>query len=112
MIIAFVVIVAALGVVIYLTVVLRAVPGAMDERLGRLEDLPPDVGTWVTDAVSSEALAASKEGLVRETRTLLEGGGLFSRECLVRQARYRDGDGGKIVRVDPEQRVPRRRLRV
>jgi hypothetical protein len=112
MIIFFVIIVAILGIAIYLTVVLRAVPGAVDERLGRLEDLPPDVGQWVRDDSSPEAKAASGEGLLRETRTLLDEGGLFGRQQLVVQARYREGEGGKIVRVDPERRTVRKRLRV
>lgn len=113
MIVVFVIIVAALGVGIYLTVVLRAVPGAVDERLGRLEALPPDLGQWVKDDASAEGQAASAEGLVRETRTLLESrGGLFGGEQLVQQVRYREGEGGKIVRVEPERRTARRRVRV
>jgi hypothetical protein len=111
-IIVFVVIVAVLGIGIYLTVVLRAVPGAMDERLGRLEELPPNLGQWMLDDTSSAATTAATEGLIRETRTLLEAVGLFGREQLVTQARYRQGAGGKIVRVDPEQRTARKRYRV
>jgi hypothetical protein len=111
-IIVFVVIVAVLGIGIYLTVVLRAVPGAMDERLGRLEDLPPNLGEWVRDESSPEARSAADAGLVRETRTLLEPGGLLGGERFVQQARYRQGEGGKIVRVDPEQRTARKRYRV
>lgn len=112
MIIVFVVIVAVLGIGIYLTVVLRAVPGAMDERLGKLEDLPQNLGEWVRDESSEQARSAVTEGLVRETRTLLESGGLLGRERFVQQARYRQGEGGKIVRVDPEQKTARKRYRV
>jgi hypothetical protein len=107
---AFVIIVAALGVAIYLTVVLRAVPGAVDERLGRLEDLPSNLGEWVEEA---DAPAAIAEGLVRERRVLLESGkGLFGRDQLVEQVRYREGSGGKIVGVEPERRWSRKRTRV
>lgn len=109
----FVIVIAALGIAIYLTVVLRAVPGAVDERLGRLEDLPPHLGEWTQDANSEHAVSAKEQGLVRETRILLEPAqGLFGREQLVEQARYREAESGKIIRVDPERRSARRRLKV
>jgi hypothetical protein len=107
----FVVIVGVLGISIYLTVVFRAVPGALDERLGYLEDLPKDHGEWVTDKASEAGQQAASQGLTRETRVLLEPAkGLFGREQLVRQARCRDANG-KIVSVEAEQRSPRRRLK-
>ena len=102
----FVIIIAALGVGIYLTIVLRAVPGAVDERLGRLEDLPANLGEWVAE----EDAAAETEGLLRERRVLLEPSrGLLGSDQLVEQVRYREGKGGKIVRVEPERRWRRKR---
>jgi hypothetical protein len=112
MVYVFVVLVGALGVVIYLTVVFRAVPGAIDERLGKLEELPSNLGEWSTDRDSETAKQAAAEGLVRETRILLESGkGLLGGEKIVEQARYRDGPGGRIVRVEPERRWNRRRTK-
>jgi hypothetical protein len=107
----FVILVGALGVAIYLTVVLGAVPGAVDERLGKLEDLPGNLGEWVDEGECTlEGLARPVK---RERRVLLESAkGFLGRERLVEQVRYRDGDGGKIVRIDPERRWARRRTRV
>lgn len=104
----FVVLVGVLGIAIYLTVILRAVPGAVDERLGKLEELPPHLGEWVDEG--EQVLEGFGQPLLRERRVLLESGAL-GRERLVEQVRYREGKGGKIVRIDPERRWARRRTR-
>lgn len=110
MVLLFVCIVAVIGFGIYLTVVLRAVPGAVDERLGKLEDLPAQLGKWVLDETSATAKLADERGLVRETRVLLEPArGLFGGEQFVEQARLREGQGGRIVEVEPERRWSRKR---
>jgi hypothetical protein len=107
----FVVLIGVLGIAIYLTVVLRAVPGAVDERLGKLEDLPANLGEWVDEG--EQSLEGISGTVLRERRVILEPSkGLFGRETLVEQVRYRDGKGGKIVRIDPERSWARRRTRV
>jgi hypothetical protein len=103
-------IVAVLAVLLYLFVFVREVPEIAEERLGRLEDLPVDVGVWKPDTDSSEAQAARSEGLTREVRLWHDTGGGFGAGRLLRQARYRDGRGD-IVRVDADQVVKRRRVR-
>lgn len=67
-------------------------------------DLPPDLGTWKARA------AATEEGLICEERCLLPEG-RANASYLVRQVRYRDPLTRAIVRVEPEERVPRRRVR-
>ena len=103
----FLLLVGAVGVGIYLLFILNLVPGAAEERLGVLEPLPEDVGTWKRDESSAEARAAAEQGLAREVRHYFyEGSGK-----LVRQVRYCDPETQKVVRVDPEQPLRRRRIR-
>jgi hypothetical protein len=102
---------AALGTSVYLAIMYSSIPGAVDERLGKLEDVPQDVGKWVTDTESELGKQALAKGKQRETRTLHERGGLFQRETFVRQARTRNPETGEIETVEPEQRAPRRRLK-
>lgn len=64
---------------------------------GRLEPLPDDLGEW--KASNEEA------GVVREERLIAQGA------TLLRQVRYRDAVSREIVRVEPEERVERRRVR-
>jgi hypothetical protein len=71
--------------------------------LGRYELPPADLGTW------REASASPEDGLAREERYLLPEAGAKAR-YLLRQVRYRDPTTREIVRVDPEQRVRRRRV--
>src|SRR5690554_186770 len=104
MIYAFVFSVGAVGFLIYLMLMFTAVPGALDERLGALEPLPDPLGRWVVDEDSEQAKAARREQLVREVRWLHRpASGLFGREKLVKQVRYRAAESGDIVRVDPEE---------
>jgi hypothetical protein len=69
---------------------------------GRYEPPPPDLGTW-RDAGLDAA------GLICEERCLLPDGGARA-GYLLRQVRYRDPITRSIVRVEPERRLPRRRM--
>jgi hypothetical protein len=97
--------VAAVGV--YLLFMFNMVPGMTEERIGVLEPLPPDTGTWKPDTDSQEGRSAAAEGLVREVRHYF----YEDRGRLVRQARYRNRETNEIVRADPDQTVKRRRIR-
>lgn len=98
---------AAAGGAIYFFFFVQNVPGAKEERLGALEPLPPDLGVWKEDESSPEAVAATKEGLIREVRFFFEEG----RGRLLKQSRYRSRETSTIVRTDPDEIVKRRRLR-
>jgi hypothetical protein len=104
----FLVLVGIAGIAVYVLFIFNLVPGVQDERLGVLEPLPPDVGHWNADTESAEGRNAANSGLVREVRHYFyENGGK-----LVLQVRYRKKDSGEIVRVEPEQPVKRKRVRV
>ena len=98
---------AALGVGIYLIVFLGNVPGAVEERLGVLEPLPPDLGQWKEESDTSEVARAAEQGLKREVRTFLDEG----QGRLLRQVRYRNIATDEIVRAEPDQVIKRRRIR-
>ena len=99
--------VAAIGFAIYLLFFLNNVPGAMEERLGVYEALPPDVGQWSVDSDSEQGRLAAVEGLRREVRTFFE----ESKGRLLRQVRYRNAETNAIVRVEPDEVMRRRRVR-
>lgn len=103
----FLLVVGLLSLGLYVLFVLNLVPGAKEERLGVLEPLPPDTGTWKPDTESAEARAAEQEGLAREVRHYF----YEAENRLVLQARYKKPDTGDIVRADAEQPVKRRRIR-
>jgi hypothetical protein len=104
---AFLLIVGLLSLGLYVLFVLNLVPGAKEERLGVLEPLPSDTGTWKAETESEEARAAEQEGLVREVRHYFyEADGR-----LVLQVRYKQRDTAEVVRVDAERSVKRRRIR-
>jgi hypothetical protein len=73
--------------------------------LGRYEALPRDLGSW------RDAGIEERTGLLREERLLLPGDRSGAAH-LVRQVRYRDPVTCVIARVEPEQRVRRRRERL
>lgn len=74
----------------------------IDFFLGRYE-LPPDLGTW-------KATGKDADGrFVREERCVLPSERPNAGHFL-RQVRYRDPLTRAIVRVEPEQKVPRRRV--
>jgi hypothetical protein len=108
----FLVIVAALGVGVYLLFIFKLVPGAMEERLGVLEPLPDDVGKWRVDEHSLEGKAALERGRKREERLFFEEGqGVLARGRLVRQVRYRNASSNAIEEVEPDQLVKRKRIK-
>lgn len=103
----FLLVVGLLSLGLYVLFVLNLVPGAKEERLGVLEPLPLDTGTWKHDPDSDEAKAAEKEGLVREVRHYF----YEAEGRLVLQVRYKHRETAEVVRADPEQAVKRRRIR-
>jgi hypothetical protein len=103
----FLMLVAALGVGVYLAFIFQNVPGVKEERLGRLEPLPADVNTWKDDVASEPARRAAAEGLKREVRLFYDEG----RNRLFEQTRYRSLVNAEIVRVDADRPVKRRRTR-
>jgi hypothetical protein len=70
--------------------------------LGRYEAPPADLGVWKDVGVDSV-------GSIREERCLLPEGGARA-SYLIRQVRFRDPVAGAVVRVEPERRLPRRRM--
>ena len=108
----FLIVVAAAGIALYLLLIMREVPGAAEERFGRLEALPADIGKWRVDEASEETAAAKARGLRREERFLLaEKSGFFSGPRLLRQVRYRSIETNEIVRIEPDRVVKRKRIR-
>jgi hypothetical protein len=108
----FLLLIGVVAVGIYLTFILTQVPGAAEERLGVFEALPGDIGKWKLDEESPEAGLARAEGLRREVRLLHEPKqGLFGADVLVTQVRLRDGATNEIVRIEPERRTARRRIK-
>ncbi|HEY0469223.1 MAG TPA: hypothetical protein VGC79_33755 [Polyangiaceae bacterium] len=109
----FLMIVAALGIAVYLVFIFKLVPGAAEERLGVLEPLPDDIGQWHADEDSELGKAALERNLKREQRLFFEEGkGLFAQGRIVRQVRYRNLSNNAIEEVEPDQPVKRRRIRV
>jgi hypothetical protein len=103
----FLLVCAAIAIGIYLLFIVNLVPGAAEERLGVLEALPPDVGTWKADTESDAGRAAAANGLTREVRYYF----YETRSRLVRQVRDRNPATGEIVRTEREEVVKRRRVR-
>jgi len=109
----FLMIVAALGVGVYLVFIFKLVPGAAEERLGVLEPLPEDIGQWHVDEASALGKAALARNRKREERLFFEEGkGLMAQGRLVRQVRYRNLSNNAIEEVEPDEPVKRRRIRV
>lgn len=74
----------------------------IDFFLGRYEE-PPDLGVWKEVGVDRDS------GLLREERHLLPDGSSRA-SFLLRQVRFREPATRNIVRVEPEQKVARRRV--
>ena len=109
----FLVIVAILGVAVYLLFIFKLVPGAAEERLGVLEPLPVDIGQWQVDEASELGKAARERNRKREERLFFEEGkGLMAQGRLVRQVRYRNLLSNAIEEIEPDQPVKRKRIRV
>ncbi|MBX3128219.1 MAG: hypothetical protein KF718_15960 [Polyangiaceae bacterium] len=102
----------AVAVALYVGLMLREVPGFAEQRLGRLEELPADLGTWRVDKETAQGREAIARGESREVRTLFEpDDGLLSAGAFTHQARYRDAATGAILRSDPDRVTKRRRVR-
>lgn len=110
MLFVFLLAIGVLAVGVYLLFILTQVPGAADERLGKLEELPSDLGRWVEDRESPSGRAAEERGLVLERRCLYQQGFLAGGRFL-HQSRLRDPETREIVSVEPEVIVKRRRLK-
>jgi hypothetical protein len=106
------IVVALVAASIYFFVAMSSVPGAKEERFGTLEKLPENLGKWQVDQASDAAVSAHGQGLLREVRHFYhEPQGFGAQGRLVLQVRYRDAKTRKIVRIEPERSVRRRRLR-
>ncbi|HEX3597396.1 MAG TPA: hypothetical protein VHU80_19950 [Polyangiaceae bacterium] len=106
-IIGFLVAIAAIGGLIYILVIYRNIPGAVEQRFGVLEDLPEDIGQWKVDTESDEGKAAQARGLKRETRHFFD----QQKNRLLKQVRYRNQATNEIARIDPDEVVKRKRIR-
>jgi len=108
----FLVLVAILGIGVYLLFIFKLVPGAAEERLGVLEPLPPDIGKWQVDEDSALGKAAQQRDRRREERLFFEEGtGILGQGRLVRQVRYRNITTNAIEEVEPDEVVKRKRVR-
>jgi hypothetical protein len=111
-IVAFLVLVAFIGILLYLLVIQREVPGMVEQRFGVLEGLPEDIGKWKIDEDSEAGRAARQRGLKREVRLWHDPNqGFLGGGKLVRQVRYRNVATNEIERVEPDEPVRRRRVR-
>jgi hypothetical protein len=106
-ILGFLVAIAAIGGLIYVLVIYRNIPGAMEQRFGVLEGLPEDVGEWKVDTESDEGKAAQARGLKRETRHFYD----QQKDRLLKQVRYRNQATNEVARVEPDEVVKRKRIR-
>jgi hypothetical protein len=110
--IGFLVAIAAIGLLFYLLVIYREIPGAVEQRLGELEAIPADVNKWKPDDESEAGKAAAAKGLLREVRLYFdEKGGALGHGKFVRQARYRNRATNAITSVEPDEPVRRKRVK-
>ncbi len=105
--VAFLVVIAIIGGLVYVLVIYREVPGAVEQRFGVLEALPEDIGQWKVDEDTEEGKAAVSQGLKRETRLFHD----VRANKLLRQTRYRNRATNEVLRVDPDETVKRKRVR-
>lgn len=103
----FLVLLGVVGAGLYSWLFVREVPGFAEQRFGKLEELPTDLGKWRPDEESAEAEAARAEGLRREVRHWFDS----DSGKLLFQARYRSTETNEIVRSDPDAVVKRKRVR-
>jgi len=76
---------------------------ALEFLLGRFEAPPDHLNTWQDVGIEQPS------GLLRQERLIFPDG-RQSGPIFLRQVRYRDPISKAIVRVAPEERVPRRRV--
>ncbi len=111
MLVGFLILLAVVAIAIYVSLMMRFVPGFADQRLGKLEPLPDRLGEWVLDD-SDDAAAATARGEIREIRYLYDpDAGLLSAGKLTLQVRYREQASNAIVRTEPDANVRRKRTR-
>ncbi len=111
MLVGFLIILAIVAIALYVSLMMRFVPGFADQRLGKLEPLPEKLGEWKPDE-SQDALAATARGEIREIRYLFDpDAGLLSSGRLTLQVRYRDEVSNAIVRTEPDANIRRKRTR-
>lgn len=107
MLYVFLLIVAVLGIGLYLLFFLQNVPGAVEERLGVLEPLPADLGVWKAVDTPGVPGAGGTRPEIREERLFLD----EARGKLLHQVRFRNPDTGEIMRVEKDRAVKRRRIK-
>jgi len=103
----FLVVIGLIAVGLYWVLFVKVVPGFKEQRFGKLEELPADLGKWRNDQESSEAETAKQKGLKRQERYLFDS----EKNKLLYQVRYRDAESNEIVRVEPDVVVKRRRVK-
>jgi len=103
----FLLLLGLVGGAFYLTIFMREVPGFAEQRFGKLEELPDDLGKWRPDAGSDEARSARDSGELREVRYWFDS----DSKKLLFQVRYRSLESNEIVRTDPDVVVKRKRVR-
>ena len=103
----FLVVIGLIAVALYWVLFTKEVPGFREQRFGKLEDLPSDLGKWHDDEKSEEAERAKGEGLRRQERYLFDA----EKNRLIYQVRYRDRESNEIVRIEPDVVVKRRRVK-
>ena len=106
MFVVFMFVIAAVGTAVYLLLFMSQVPGAQEERFGKLEPLPPRLGEWQRSDVPEA------DGTIAELRFLFHESTGLGAGKLVRQMRFRDPITDEIVRVGAEETVKRKRIRV
>jgi hypothetical protein len=103
----FLLLLGLVGGAFYLTIFMREVPGFAEQRFGKLEDLPGDLGKWLPDTESERGRAAERAGERREMRHWFDS----DANKLLLQVRYRSLETNEIIRSEPDVVVKRRRVR-
>ncbi|HMR11891.1 MAG TPA: hypothetical protein PKA88_39180 [Polyangiaceae bacterium] len=111
MLVGFLVVLAVVAISIYVSLMMRFVPGFADQRLGKLDPLPERIGEWVSE-LDPEGKSRAAPGEVREVRYLFDpDAGFLAAGKLTRQVRYRDAKTNAILRTEPDAQVVRKRRR-
>lgn len=105
--VGFLFVIALIGGLMYLLLVQREVPGLVEQRFGVLEALPQNINQWSVDEESDEGKQAASKGLKREVRLFHDS----QSGKLLRQVRYRNRATNRVVRVEPDEVVKRKRIR-
>lgn len=96
--------------VIYAVITLLEIPGLAEERLGRLEPLPPLDEWFAQEDDANNRDAPVDAHLVREVRIFHDPASIFGRR-LIKQVRYRDRNTDEVVRTEPDRPYRRRRVK-